>query len=34
LEKFARYIEVELNDDKLSEGYYVMDPVKDVDMVD
>ncbi|KAG2584406.1 hypothetical protein PVAP13_6KG298800 [Panicum virgatum] len=33
-EKFARYFEVELKEVKLSEGYYVMDPVKAVDMVD
>ncbi|KAG5393493.1 hypothetical protein IGI04_023456 [Brassica rapa subsp. trilocularis] len=33
-EKFARYFEVELKEIKLSEGYYVMDPEKAVDMVD
>ncbi|KAE8662240.1 Glutamate decarboxylase [Hibiscus syriacus] len=33
-EKFARYFEVELKEVKLREGYYVMDPVKAVDMVD
>ncbi|KAK6249866.1 Pyridoxal phosphate-dependent decarboxylase - like 7 [Theobroma cacao] len=33
-EKFARYFEVELKEVKLKEGYYVMDPVKAVDMVD
>ncbi|XP_057858775.1 glutamate decarboxylase 4 isoform X3 [Cryptomeria japonica] len=33
-EKFARYFEVELKEVKLQEGYYVMDPVKAVDMVD
>ncbi|CAN6577741.1 unnamed protein product [Malus baccata var. baccata] len=33
-EKFARYFEVELKEVKLSEGYYVMDPTKAVDMVD
>uniref|UniRef100_A0A0E0DEV9 Glutamate decarboxylase n=1 Tax=Oryza meridionalis TaxID=40149 RepID=A0A0E0DEV9_9ORYZ len=33
-EKFARYFEVELKEVKLSEGCYVMDPVKAVDMVD
>ena len=33
-EKFARYFEVELKEVKLSEGYYVMDPQKAVDMVD
>ncbi|XP_052165278.1 glutamate decarboxylase-like isoform X1 [Oryza glaberrima] len=33
-EKFARYFEVELKEVKLSEGYYVMDPVKAVEMVD
>ncbi|XP_058108453.1 glutamate decarboxylase 1-like [Magnolia sinica] len=33
-EKFARYFEVELKEVKLSEGYYVMDPAKAVDMVD
>ncbi|KAK2635595.1 hypothetical protein Ddye_030387 [Dipteronia dyeriana] len=32
--KFARYFEVELKEGKLSEGYYVMDPVKAVEMVD
>ncbi|KAL3824935.1 hypothetical protein ACJIZ3_020964 [Penstemon smallii] len=33
-EKFARYFEVELNEVKLKEGYYVMDPAKAVEMVD
>eukprot|EP00253_Pinus_taeda_P000397 PITA_00397 len=33
-EKFARYFEVELKEVKLGEGYYVMDPVKAVEMVD
>ncbi|KAL2937279.1 Glutamate decarboxylase 1 [Bienertia sinuspersici] len=33
-EKFARYFEVELKEVKLSDGYYVMDPQKAVDMVD
>ncbi|KAF9673830.1 hypothetical protein SADUNF_Sadunf10G0064700 [Salix dunnii] len=33
-EKFARYFEVELKEVKLSEDYYVMDPVKAVEMVD
>ncbi|KAK3142487.1 hypothetical protein QOZ80_4BG0347110 [Eleusine coracana subsp. coracana] len=33
-EKFARYFEVELKEVKLSEGYYVMDPAKAVEMVD
>ncbi|PIA63959.1 hypothetical protein AQUCO_00201345v1 [Aquilegia coerulea] len=33
-EKFARYFEVELKEVKLSEGYYVMDPFKAVQMVD
>ncbi|XP_078165857.1 glutamate decarboxylase 5-like [Carex rostrata] len=33
-EKFARYFEVELKEVKLSEGYYIMDPVKAVEMVD
>nr|BAX08661.1 glutamate decarboxylase [Gentiana triflora] len=33
-EKFARYFEVELKEVKLSDGYYVMDPKKAVDMVD
>ncbi|KAK1263364.1 Glutamate decarboxylase [Acorus gramineus] len=33
-EKFARYFEVELKEVKLSEGFYVMDPVKAVEMVD
>ncbi|KAF8378854.1 hypothetical protein HHK36_030203 [Tetracentron sinense] len=33
-EKFARYFEVELKEVKLREGYYVMDPVKAVEMVD
>ncbi|RID73558.1 hypothetical protein BRARA_B00706 [Brassica rapa] len=33
-EKFARYFEVELKKVKLSEGYYVMDPEKAVEMVD
>ncbi|KAF2309156.1 hypothetical protein GH714_000895 [Hevea brasiliensis] len=31
-EKFARYFEVELKEVKLTEGYYVMDPVKAVEM--
>lgn len=33
-EKFARYFDVELKEVKLSEGYYVMDPKKAVEMVD
>ncbi|KAK9707020.1 hypothetical protein RND81_07G167500 [Saponaria officinalis] len=33
-EKFARYFEVELKEVKLSEGYYVMDPEKAVEIVD
>ncbi|WOG83590.1 hypothetical protein DCAR_0102767 [Daucus carota subsp. sativus] len=33
-EKFANYFEVELKEVKLSEGYYVMDPVKAVELVD
>ncbi|PWA59052.1 glutamate decarboxylase [Artemisia annua] len=33
-EKFARYFEVDLKEVKLKEGYYVMDPVKAVEMVD
>nr|GMD21797.1 glutamate decarboxylase-like [Ipomoea batatas] len=33
-EKFANYFEVELKEVKLREGYYVMDPVKAVEMVD
>ncbi|KAM0952850.1 putative glutamate decarboxylase [Dioscorea sansibarensis] len=33
-EKFARYFEVELKEVKLSEGFYVMDPVKAVELVD
>ncbi|XP_004515245.1 glutamate decarboxylase-like [Cicer arietinum] len=33
-EKFARYFEVELKEVKLREGYYVMDPLKAVEMVD
>ncbi|KAM1238846.1 hypothetical protein TB2_039476 [Malus domestica] len=33
-EKFARYFEVELKEVKLSEGYYVMDPTKAIEMVD
>uniref|UniRef100_A0A0D9W5K3 Glutamate decarboxylase n=1 Tax=Leersia perrieri TaxID=77586 RepID=A0A0D9W5K3_9ORYZ len=33
-EKFARYFEVELKEVKLSEGCYVMDPDKAVEMVD
>ncbi|KAM7482880.1 hypothetical protein LguiB_007463 [Lonicera macranthoides] len=33
-EKFARYFEVELKEVKLKEGYYIMDPVKAVEMVD
>ncbi|XP_057968757.1 glutamate decarboxylase 4-like [Malania oleifera] len=33
-EKFARYFDVELKEVKLREGYYVMDPVKAVEMVD
>jgi len=33
-EKFARYFEVELKEVKLSEGCYVMDPEKAVEMVD
>uniref|UniRef100_A0A0A0KPU6 Glutamate decarboxylase n=1 Tax=Cucumis sativus TaxID=3659 RepID=A0A0A0KPU6_CUCSA len=33
-EKFARYFEVELKEVKVREGYYVMDPVQAVEMVD
>ncbi|KAG2391365.1 Glutamate decarboxylase [Vigna angularis] len=33
-EKFARYFEVELKEVKLSDGYFVMDPDKAVEMVD
>eukprot|EP00250_Pteridium_aquilinum_P021852 c25246_g2_i3 orf=82-1605(+) len=33
-EKFARYFDVELKEVKLREGYYVMDPVKAVELVD
>ncbi|XP_052203793.1 glutamate decarboxylase 1 [Diospyros lotus] len=33
-EKFANYFEVELKEVKLREGYYVMDPVKAVELVD
>ncbi|XP_008791858.1 glutamate decarboxylase 4-like [Phoenix dactylifera] len=33
-EKFARYFEVELKEVKLREGFYIMDPVKAVEMVD
>ncbi|XP_059647175.1 glutamate decarboxylase-like [Cornus florida] len=33
-EKFARYFEVELKEVKLKKGYYVMDPVEAVEMVD
>ncbi|KAJ6791350.1 glutamate decarboxylase-like isoform X2 [Iris pallida] len=33
-EKFATYFEVELKEVKLKEGFYVMDPVKAVEMVD
>ncbi|XP_006368093.1 glutamate decarboxylase 1, partial [Solanum tuberosum] len=33
-EKFANYFEVELKEVKLREGYYVMDPMKAVEMVD
>ncbi|KAK6802259.1 hypothetical protein RDI58_000039 [Solanum bulbocastanum] len=33
-EKFANYFEVELKEVKLSEGYYVMDPIKAVEIVD
>ncbi|PON45917.1 Glutamate decarboxylase [Trema orientale] len=33
-EKFARYFEVELKEVKVTEGYYVMDPAKAVEMVD
>ncbi|KAI3831732.1 hypothetical protein MKW92_018349 [Papaver armeniacum] len=32
--KFARYFEVELKEVKVVEGYYVMDPIKAVEMVD
>ncbi|KAI3458563.1 hypothetical protein Pfo_015226 [Paulownia fortunei] len=32
--KFANYFEVELKEVKLREGYYVMDPVKAVELVD
>eukprot|EP00253_Pinus_taeda_P015525 PITA_15525 len=34
VQKFARYFEVELKEVKLKEGYYVMDPVKAIEMVD
>ncbi|PHT99256.1 Glutamate decarboxylase 1 [Capsicum chinense] len=33
-EKFANYFEVELKEVKLREGYYVMDPIQAVEMVD
>lgn len=33
-EKFARYFEVELKEVKLRQGFYVMDPVKAVELVD
>lgn len=33
-EKFARYFEVELKEVKLKKDYYIMDPVKAVEMVD
>lgn len=33
-EKFARYFDVELKEVKLTEGCYVMDPVKAVELVD
>ncbi|PRQ41315.1 putative glutamate decarboxylase [Rosa chinensis] len=33
-EKFARYFEVELKEVKVTEDYYVMDPVKAVELVD
>nr|ACN41071.1 unknown [Picea sitchensis] len=33
-EKFARYFEVELKEVKLRKDYYIMDPVKAVEMVD
>ncbi|XP_055828188.1 glutamate decarboxylase [Solanum dulcamara] len=33
-EKFARYFEVELKEVKLTDGYYVMNPEKAVEMVD
>lgn len=33
-EKFARYFEVELRDVKLRDDYYVMDPVKAVELCD
>ncbi|KAL5746865.1 hypothetical protein ACOSP7_023845 [Xanthoceras sorbifolium] len=33
-EKFARYFEVELKEVKLTEGYYVMNPEKAVELVD
>lgn len=33
-EKFARYFEVELRDVKLREDYYIMDPVKAVELCD
>ncbi|CAL9773391.1 unnamed protein product [Musa acuminata subsp. burmannicoides] len=33
-EKFARYFEVEIKEVKLRDGFYVMDPVKAVEMVD
>lgn len=33
-EKFASYFEVELKEVKVKEGYYVMDPMKAVELVD
>ncbi|XP_031281777.1 glutamate decarboxylase 1-like [Pistacia vera] len=33
-EKFASYFEVELKEVKLRDGYYVMDPQKEFEMVD
>ncbi|KAJ8621381.1 hypothetical protein MRB53_029910 [Persea americana] len=33
-EKFARYFEVDLKEVKLTDGYYIMDPTKAVEMVD
>ncbi|GMI71489.1 glutamate decarboxylase 5 [Hibiscus trionum] len=33
-EKFARYFEVELKEVKLKEGYYILDPVQAVELVD
>ncbi|GJZ20470.1 glutamate decarboxylase [Tanacetum coccineum] len=33
-EKFSRYFDVHLKEVKLKEGYYVMDPIKAIEMVD